>query len=145
MHRRHRRKEGGPWGARVGAAIFAVSSAGCSAGAEGLSSLPCPIDADQCVSMSDAASDDSNVRTPPSDGGGVDAAATRSPLCGVAGCYPGNLSACGATPPPDSGSSAPEASSGDGDHDGSDALVEQGPESGAGTDASRDGSSTSTG
>jgi hypothetical protein len=63
--------------------------------------------------------------TPHPDAASSDAAATRSPLCGMVGCYPGNLSACGATPPADAGAWARAQLSDAGEPDdanGADAL-----------------------
>src|SRR5690349_15597332 len=97
MHRRQHEKR---WGARAVAAIFAVGVAACDS-SEGLFPLPCPVDAYRCViTQPDASSSDSTGNHPP-DGSAYDVAVTRSPLCAVVGCYPGNPSACGATPPPD--------------------------------------------
>ena len=54
----------------------------------------------------DGGSDGSVTRddsAPPSQDAAVDAAPNRNPLCGLVGCFPGNLSACGTPTDPDAG------------------------------------------
>jgi hypothetical protein len=98
MHRRQLKKGRGT---SFAGAIFAIGVAGCGASADGLARERCPIATDNCVAPNPDAGGD-NQAPPPGDSAPGDAAASRSPLCGVIGCFPGNPSACGPTPEGDS-------------------------------------------
>jgi hypothetical protein len=63
-----------------------------------LASEPCPISTPGCVVPTDSGSAIDSPTIPMNDSSPGDAAPTRSPFCGVIGCFPGNPSACGATP-----------------------------------------------
>jgi hypothetical protein len=97
MHRRQLKKGRGK---SFAGAIFALGVAACSASGEGLGRLGCPISSYNCVAPGPDSGADA-PSPPPADSAPGDAAASRSSLCGVVGCFPGNPSACGATPEPD--------------------------------------------
>lgn len=81
---------------------LAAGVAGCGASGEGLVSLCNEDERGECIRPGlDAAGFDSSSPPPPDDGGPFDAGMSRSLLCGTMGCFPGNPSACGATPPVD--------------------------------------------
>jgi len=95
-----------------------------------VSSLPCPIDAYRCVVPTvDGGTPDTPIGFPPPDATAQDVAPPRNPLCGISGCLPDNPTACGAPPPPDSGTP--------GD------IVDQ--DAGASADANADGGAPVTG
>jgi hypothetical protein len=132
---------------------LAAALAGCGASGEGLVSLCNEDERGMCIHPTpDGGKSDAASYPPPSlDGGPFDAGMSRSPLCGTVGCFPGNPSACGATPPldaatfhyaaPDDASDAPESQAADASADISTVFPLDGSTDAAGAgDASRDGS-----
>jgi hypothetical protein len=97
MHRRQLKKGRGT---SFAGAIFALGVAACSASGDGLGRLGCPISSYNCIAPGPDSGADA-PSPPQPDAASSDAAASRSSLCGVVGCFPGNPSACGATPEPD--------------------------------------------
>src|SRR5579859_1764930 len=130
MRRRHRKHRGRGIAAAIGIALGGIAIAGCMANDVDVSSLPCPIDAYRCVVPTvDGGTPDTPIGFPPPDATAQDVAPPRNPLCGISGCLPDNPTACGAPPPPDSGTP--------GD------IVDQ--DAGASADANADGGAPVTG
>jgi hypothetical protein len=94
----HRRSLENWWGKRFAVAIFAVGVGACGADPGALASERCPIQTPGCVVLTDASHPNDSPNSPMPDSTLPDSAPTRSPLCGFGGCFPGNPSACGATP-----------------------------------------------
>src|SRR2546423_10390793 len=93
------------WQYLLAASGLAAAVAGCSASGDGLVSLCNEDERGICIRPAvDADKRDASLAPPASeDAGAFDAGMSRSPLCGTVGCFPGNPSACGATPPGDGG------------------------------------------
>jgi len=98
MYKRHDENRG----ATLLAAVWlGAGLAACSASND-VASLPCDPHG-PCTITPDGSSPDGPVIVQPTDAMLPDGSVSRSPLCGISGCYPGNPSACGATPPVDAG------------------------------------------
>jgi len=126
--------------AGVGSAVLALA---CGASGDELVS-DCTNGACIFDSGVDRSKDDSPV-SPPFDDAPPDVELTRSPLCGSAGCFPGNLSACGPPPAVDGSYYPPVQQQVDAGEEGNAADAEQRDGSSEASDASTDGPDAGSG
>ena len=115
-------------------------ASGCGASGDGLAS-DCSHNACGGGGSAGSKADDASASPLPVEGSVPDAGPTRNALCGTTGCFPGNISACGAAPTGDAAYTYPASEAGDAPSDAGAALSDGGDAADRGPALSnRDGS-----